>query len=132
MSFFIYIHFYLWKFQKLIKLLRFSSCCEEIDDGPIDKKAKQMEICLRIQSHFYCNCFLSRKPEMNDSTETGGCKEKKVTAKTGDFLEILIFGSKSWIPLVLSDSNVFWVTMQRNKNKNWLRFAFIATIYFLL
>lgn len=44
---------------------------------------------------------------MNDSTETGGCKEKKVTAKTGDFLEILIFGSKSWIPLVLSDSNVF-------------------------
>lgn len=129
MSFFIYVHFYQWKFQKLIKLLRFSSCCEEIDDGPIDKKAKQMEICLWIQSHFYCNCFLSWKPEISDSTEMGGCKENKQTANTGNLVHILISGSKSWICLVLSDSNFSWVTMQK---KIWLTLAFIATIFFLL
>lgn len=123
------MYFYQWKFQKLIKFLRFSSCCEEIDDGPIDKKAKQMEICLRIQSHFHCNCFLSRKTEVSDSTETGGSKEKEQTENTSDLVNIQISGSKSCICLVLSDSNFFRVVMQKNI---WWMLAFITIIFFLL
>lgn len=59
----------------------------------------------------------------------GGCKENKQTANTGNLVHILISGSKSWICLVLSDSNFSWVTMQKNI---WLMLAFIATIFFLL